>query len=425
MPTRITLLTYGTRGDVEPYLALAAGLNQRGFQARLAGPARFDELAGQYGVEFTPLAGSPEQLSRDLVTQAGGHWWRILPVMTRFILPLARSVFQAADEACRGADLILHSFLMTATGQLIAHLRGVPQISAQIFPVFCPTAHFPSPGMTPQRSSSAVLNRMTHWLTNQVYFSGGRLLYAMAPRGQNDLPRPGRWMDDPGYGRKVPILFAYSPSVLPKPPDWGPLAHVTGYWPLDPPPHEDCSPGFTPPPDLERFIDSGPPPVYIGFGSMIPGNPARLTRTVLQAVAASGQRAVLAAGWGALEHTNLPQNVFALQSIAHTWLLPRLAGAVHHGGAGTTGACLRAGIPQVIVPFTADQPFWAQRMHALGVAPAPIPLTHLNSEKLAKAIPLITTSPDLRSKAAALGGQVRAEDGIANAAQILHSLVAQ
>jgi len=417
MAIRITLLTYGTRGDVEPYLALAAGLNLRGFRTRLAGPARFEELAEQYGVDFSPLAGSPEQLSRDMVNQAGGHWWQMVPVMSRFILPLARSVFQAADEACSDADLILHSFLMTSTGQLVSHLNGVPQVSAQIFPVLCPSRYFPSPGVNLPRSYPA-LNWLTHWLTNQIYFSGGRMLYDMARRNQDNLPHPGHWLDDPGYGRRKPILFAISPTVLPKPPDWGPLAFITGYWPLNSPP------GFTPPADLERFLDSGPPPVYIGFGSMIHGNPVWLTQTVLQAVKDAGKRAVLSPGWGGLDSNNLPSEVFPLPSLPFSWLFPRLAAAVHHGGAGTTAACMRAGIPQVIVPFIADQPFWAQRMHALGVAPGPVPLRGLNSEKLARAISATVNNPEMRHKADVLGQQVSAEEGISNAAQIVQRVAA-
>jgi sterol 3beta-glucosyltransferase len=156
---------------------------------------------------------------------------------------------------------------------------------------------------------------------------------------------------------------------------------------------------------------------------MIHGDPEWLTRTVLQALKDSGQRAVLSAGWSGLLPRDLPENIFPIQPIPFSWLFPRLAAAVHHGGAGTTATCLSAGIPQVIVPFIADQPFWAQRLVNLGVAPAPIVLRRLSSEKLVNAISEVITNPVMRQKAVLLSQQVRSENGIDQAAKILRSLV--
>ncbi|MCP4593378.1 MAG: glycosyltransferase family 1 protein, partial [bacterium] len=155
--------------------------------------------------------------------------------------------------------------------------------------------------------------------------------------------------------------------MAPKPSDWGEQAHVTGYWFLD---HVS---DWQPPADLVRFLESGPPPVYVGFGSMMSRRAEQTTRITLDALKQSGQRGLIATGWGALSQSDLPDEVFLIESVPHDWLFPRTAAVVHHGGAGTTGAGLRAGVPGIVVPFGGDQPFWARRVEALGVGPAPIP----------------------------------------------------
>ena len=167
--------------------------------------------------------------------------------------------------------------------------------------------------------------------------------------------------------RGQPILYGYSPAVIPPPADWGADIHVTGYWFLDP--AED----WTPDAALTDFLAAGPPPVYVGFGSMSSRNPEATANLILDALARTGQRGIIHAGWGGLQRTDLPASVMMVDGVPFAWLFPRVAAVVHHGGAGTTSAGLRAGVPSVVVPFFGDQPFWAQRVADLGVGPAPIP----------------------------------------------------
>ena len=188
---------------------------------------------------------------------------------------------------------------------------------------------------------------------------------------------------------------------------------MTGYWFLDP------SIEWTPPADLVDFLQSGTPPIYIGFGSMGNRKPEETTRIALKALAMTGQRGVLAAGWGGLSQTDLPETVHMISSIPHSWLFPRMAAVVHHGGAGTTAAGLRAGIPSIVVPFFGDQPFWGQRVAKLGVGPVPIPKRQLSAERLTAAINQAVQNRPMRNQAAALGEQIRAEDGIAQAVSII------
>jgi UDP:flavonoid glycosyltransferase YjiC (YdhE family) len=205
------------------------------------------------------------------------------------------------------------------------------------------------------------------------------------------------------------ILYGYSPQVLPPPKDWGDCIHVTGYWFLEPPA------GWEPPIDLVNFLQSGPPPVFIGFGSIPNSKPEKTADLVLQALARTGQRGVLSAGWGGLKKENLPETVFMIGSMPYSWLFPQMAAVVHHGGAGTTAAGLWAGIPAIVTPFFGDQPFWGKRVYALGVGPRPIPRQHLTVDRLTESIRCAVSDTGMRTRAARLGEGIRAEDGIARA----------
>jgi sterol 3beta-glucosyltransferase len=228
------------------------------------------------------------------------------------------------------------------------------------------------------------------------------------------LPRLSRFADPMrrADGSVVPALYAYSEHVLPRPHDWPANAHVTGAWFLD---EID---GWEPPAALHAFLDDGPPPVYVGFGSMGAAHAETRATTVLQAVALTGERAVLAVGWGGLKADVLPPNVFMLDAAPHDWLFPRMRAVVHHGGAGSTMAGLRAGKPTIICPFFGDQPFWGEVVLRAGVGPAPVPQKSLTPERLANAIRAALT-PTVEAQASALGDRIRAEDGTARAVALI------
>ena len=213
-----------------------------------------------------------------------------------------------------------------------------------------------------------------------------------------------------------PILYGLSPSVIPKPSDWDNNINVTGYWFLD------SESDWTPPSDLMEFLQGGPPPVYIGFGSMSNRNPEKTVDLCLQALAKTQQRAIMLSGWGGLHKANLPDTVFMVDSIPHSWLFPRVGAVVHHGGAGTTAAGLRAGVPSIVIPFFGDQLFWGQRVAELGVGPEPIPRKKLTVERLAKAIKKAVTDQTMRQRAANLGAKIQAEDGIARVVAVIQDM---
>jgi UDP:flavonoid glycosyltransferase YjiC (YdhE family) len=193
---------------------------------------------------------------------------------------------------------------------------------------------------------------------------------------------------------------------------------VTGYWFLDPPAE------WQPPVELLRFLDGGPPPVYVGFGSMGDAEPERVTRMVLEALKQTGQRGVLLTGWGGLQRTEGQERVFFVEDVPHAWLLPQMAAVVHHGGAGTTGAGLRAGVPSIVLPLAGDQHAWAGRVASLGVGPRMERMARLTVEGLAKGIDAAVNDTGMQARAAALGAKIRAEDGVGTAVGIIERAAA-
>jgi UDP:flavonoid glycosyltransferase YjiC (YdhE family) len=210
-----------------------------------------------------------------------------------------------------------------------------------------------------------------------------------------------------------PVLYGFSEAVIAKPADWGSQAHITGYWFLE------SERDWQPPPGLEAFLQRGPTPISIGFGSMSSRKAEETAQLILQALAKSGQRAILLTGWKGLQVDTLPENVFALDSAPHEWLFSHVSAVVHHGGAGTTAAGLRAGVPSIVVPFFADQPFWGQRVADLGVGPAPIPRKKLTADRLAQAIQQAVQDSAMQQRASSLGEKIRAENGIARAVALI------
>jgi sterol 3beta-glucosyltransferase len=212
-------------------------------------------------------------------------------------------------------------------------------------------------------------------------------------------------------------LYGFSPLVVQRQSDWPAWHHTTGYWFLR------SDDDWKPSPDLVRFLSKGPMPVSIGFGSMSGQITRRLAEIAIEAVNASGQRAVLLGGWASLGDEHLPESVCAVAFAPHAWLFPRMAAVVHHGGAGTTAAGLRAGVPSIVVPFFGDQPFWGRRVHDLGVGPEPIMRSGLTVDKLTQAIAQATSDQSMQARASRLGEGIRAENGVAEAVAIIRRIL--
>jgi len=338
--------------------------------------------------------------------------------LTQTTNPIALQAGGDCWTACQETDAILYSPLGLHIAPHIAEKLDVPAIGTFELPVH-QTRSFPGYGSPTQRSLGRLGNSLTHITGQAILFLPYSSLVNSFRQRQLGLPPLRRWIH---YGTRwqarMPVVYGFSPLVVPRPPDWGRHIEITGYWFLD-------TPGsWEPPPMLASFLSAGPPPVYVGFGSMISRDAERITDIVVQALRRTKQRGLLATGWGGLSQADLPEDVLLVESVPHDRIFHKVAAVVHHGGAGTTSAALRSGVPSVIVPFFFDQPFWGQRVLELGVGPPPVPYRRLSAERLADAIEAAVNDGRMRAQAAALGARIRAEDGVARAVEAISRLLA-
>lgn len=406
----IAIVASGTRGDVQPYIALGRGLQGAGYAVCLLTSDNFAPLVRDAGLTFYSTGKSVEDLLQSAEWREvldGGNFLKILSRMRAQMGQVAAETAQRLPPLLRGSDLVITGMAGLSGVFSVAEGLGIPVIQAHVFP-FTPTREFPSP-LVPKLPFGRALNRLSFQAMRQLFWQNFKAGDSAA-RQQLGLKRASFWGPFRSLTRsRVPVLYGYSPHVLPRPSDWADYQEVTGYWFLD------AANDWVPPTDLVRFLAAGPPPVYIGFGSMGSRDPEAAGRLAVEALARSGQRGVLAAGWGGLQVAELPATVHLISSVPHSWLFPRMAAVVHHGGAGTTAAGLRAGVPSVLAPFMGDQAFWGQRVATLGVGPAPIPQKRLTAERLGTAISEATSNTTMQQRASDLGQTLRAEDGVGNA----------
>jgi sterol 3beta-glucosyltransferase len=416
---KIAIIALGSQGDVQPYVALAKGLKEAGHTVRLVTQENFGKLVGSHGLAFYPVSGnvqavieSPEM--RSLLEK--GNFLAINAHTAKIIQRVAIDWAKEGLAACQGMDLLIAGVGGQNVARALSEKLQIPLLRAYVFP-FTPTSAFPGV-LFPQSISSlgGAVNRLSHHLMRQIMWQGFRKADRLAREQVFDLPAaPFFGSDNLPQFQQYPTLYGFSPSVIPKPADWH-NTEVTGYWFLDE------SADWTPPADLIAFLQAGPPPVYIGFGSMGSRKPEETADLVLNAIAHTRQRAILLSGWGGLQKSDLPETVFMVGSVPHSWLFSKVAAVVHHGGAGTTAAGLRAGIPSIVIPFFGDQLFWGQRVAKLGVGSKPIPRKQLTVERLARAIQTAVTDQPMIQRAADLGAKIQAENGIAKAVSIIQEI---
>ena len=413
---RITLLTYGSRGDIQPFVALADGLRAAGHQPTLAAPYRFAQFAAQYQIPFVPLPGDPEELS-ERINDSRHSLPQMIGSMNEYVLSIAAPVWQSAKSACLGAEIIIHSFLFTTGAHSLARQMGVPDISIQLFPTFAPTHAFPM--VAAPNLPAGLLSYFSHWLGVQTFWHIGKIGFERLKKIDSEtFDMQLFWpfeRDIASPTGNTPLIFAYSPQIIPRPGDWqDPGIFVTGYFFLNE------AEKYTPQPKLIEFLSQNEPPVCISFGSMISKESARTAAAVGEALKSTGQRGVILTGWGSEVPEIDPQRIICLQSAPHDWLLPYCKAIIHHGGAGTTAAALRAGIPNIIIPHGADQPFWGNQVSRLGVGPKPLAVNTLNGKNLAFAIQTALT-PVVQAKASEIGKLIRAENGVGAAIEIIEA----
>jgi UDP:flavonoid glycosyltransferase YjiC (YdhE family) len=418
---RITLLALGSQGDVQPFIALAHELARQGHEPRILAIADYGPLVRGYGVAFSPVIGlASDLMDRELVYGFLDRTSDPVQMALKFmrgVAPFILKLFQDCWEACRETELIIASSLGALAAYPLSEKLGVPCYVVHMHPN-APTRAFPHmffpalPGWLPLRGR---YNRLTHLLGEQGL---SQLLRAQTNRARRDVLGLAALSAGDSWRRAASpaalMFHAYSGSVAPPPPDWSDRVHVTGYWYLEPPAD------WKPPAELVSFLEGGPPPVYVGFGSNLMGrHPEQVIALIVQALQEAGVRGLLFSGWDELGALDLPEDIIQIQQTPHAWLFPKVAAVVHHGGAGTTAAALGAGVPSVVVPFFGDQVFWARRVSEIGAGPEPIPRKALDKERLKAAILSAVRDPALRARAAVLGKGLRSEHGARRAAELI------
>ncbi|MEV0276600.1 glycosyltransferase [Streptomyces sp. NPDC050610] len=408
---RIMVVTAGSRGDVAPYTGLARRLSEAGHDVAFATHHTFADMVGAAGFDVRTVPGDPQELIR--ARTAGRSEAERQRVTAAFLSDLGEGVAEAAEQ---GADVILSSLGQAPLSCLVAEGLGLPSMGVYLAPAV-PNDAFALPGAATNGPGGSLGNRAA----GERMLDGAHALYAeVLPRLGRRLRLPEsavdrawrRWQGKEGW----PISHGVSPAVLPRPDDWPPEVDMAGYWWPEP------APDWQPPEELLSFLAAGPPPVFLGFGSMAPGLGERLGPLIVEAVRRSGARAVVQAGWAGLDVAG--DQLLTVGDVPHDWLFPRTAAVVHHMGAGTTAAGLRAGVPTVAVPVMADQPFWAARVYGLGAGPAPVPFGELTAERLGDAIRAAVGEPGYRRRAAELAHQIGLDDGAGRVLRRIEALAA-
>jgi sterol 3beta-glucosyltransferase len=415
---QMTIIAYGTRGDVQPALALGRALRARGHSVRLLASQPFKDWIEGIGLTAVPARVDVQAL---MTGELGNEWAEIgnqplkqMRLMKRMLDQYGLAMMQDAWQGCQGSDLIISSFTSMGYAPAIARALRAGHVIILLQPPTLATRSGAATVSAPlPRRDSWVNYLFGKWVLEQaVWWTSGTVINRFR-RETLGLPAQSA-RENAADWQRLPVLLGYSPYVVPPPPDWPPNVHTTGYWFLD----DD---GWTPPTRLLDFLAAGERPVCIGFGSMGGREREAWQRLQLKAVSQSGQRAVLLAGWAGLGEQNLPAHVLGLEAAPHGWLFPRMAAVVHHGGAGTTAAAFRAGVPQVVVPHLADQPFWGGRVERLGVGPRPIPRPKLNVNNLSAAIQAAATDKGMRRRAGDLSELIKGEDGMSVAVQLIEA----
>jgi UDP:flavonoid glycosyltransferase YjiC (YdhE family) len=400
---------------------LCRELARRGHEARFIAHADFQDMIAGSDVVFKPL---PGDIRKELDSPqgkaffaGGANPFAFLNWFYDLAKRYTKETTPHVKEYVQGSDIIVGTGLMDYFSTAVGRATGIKAAHAYMQP-FLPSREFPSALLKPPPfDMPGWMNKLEARLYFETMWLGGRPVIKMMHELLGLPPPPWRYPALQEIHLGQPYMMAYSEQILPRPADWPAHAEVTGFW------FQDTPASWQPPDDLVRFIKAGPPPVYAGFGSMSLANPKQTVQDVIAALDANNARGVIAAGWSEYRPTDLPENVFTIDAMPHDWLLPQMAAAVHHGGAGTTGAALRAGIPQVVVPFLGDQFFWGLQVEKRGVGPKAVPNKQLTAKALGDAIGKTLNDRQMCQRAGEIGGHVRAENGLARAAQIIEKAV--
>lgn len=403
----ITVVALGTRGDVQPILALGKGLLAAGHHVALIAGSNFVEWIRSHGLDAIPAVDMEAVMNSDkgrAWSESSANPLQQIRMMRALVEEHGAAMYQPILEAASSTDLLISGFTSEPFVHAVSEHTGVPSIRALLQP-YIPTRSGAASLVPFLPRSNTILNRWMGSISERIIWSvSGATTNQLRARRLGLPPHTAASFLRASAG--TPAVLGLSRHVVPVAPDWPTNTVVSGYWFLD----EQT--GWQPPHDLTRFLDAGPPPVYIGFGSMSSRDPQATLALIREAVRQADCRAIVATGWSGAHAQTTNDQIHMLDHAPHTWLFERVAAVVHHGGAGTTAAALRVGKPMMIVPHMSDQPYWGRRMHELGAGVKPIARHHLTVRTLAQGIRWLLGDARLSEHAQAIGQQIRTEDGV-------------
>lgn len=454
-PMNVVIQVVGSRGDVQPFVALGKVLKDTyNHRVRLATHPVFKDFVKENGLEFFSIGGDPAQLMAFMVKNPGlmpgfdtlrsGDVGKRRKEVGEYIKGCWRSCFEAGDGlGPEASDETIEDWTaqhpavgddsskpfvadcIIANPPSFAHVHCAEKLGIPLHIMFTmpysPTQAFPHPLANIQSSNADphLTNYMSYALIDMLTWQGlGDVINRFRQKSLGLEPISLVWAPGMLQRLKIPHTYCWSPALIPKPKDWGQHISVSGFYFLN------LASNYTPAPDLQTFLDAGPPPVYIGFGSIVLDDPNGMTKLIFEAVERTGQRALVSKGWGGVgaDELGIPDSVFMLGNVPHDWLFKHVSCVVHHGGAGTTAAGITAGRPTLVVPFFGDQPFWGAMVARAGAGPEPIPHKHLTAEKLAEGIETCL-KPESLERAHELADKIASERGSDLGAQCFHQML--
>lgn len=416
---QITIIALGSRGDVQPFVPLGMGLQAAEHHVRVATFTAFAPLILNAGLKFFPLQGDAKALLNAAMS-AGLLKGRSNPLS--FIRAIRKSYASLADTlsidlsdpVLYDSDLILNQLPASLYGGDLAEFLGIPWSIVSVIPL-SRSRYQPLIGFPKQLSFLPGYNALTYRMGEQMAW--GMFRQAVNSWRSDVLGLPAKpFLGDFGqsYRQGVPVINGFSSHVVSRPADWGEQIHITGWWHLD-------DPSWEPSEKLRHFIENGDKPVFVGFGSIPIADAEQVTSIIVDAVRLVGTRAIIQAGWAGLGKA-LPEDFLVINYAPYGWLFPKMSAVVHHGGSGTSGFAFRSGVPSVVVPFGFDQYYWGDRAAVLGVGPAPLPYKKLSARSLADRIQVAISDATMATRAKELGAELRSEDGVKRAVEIIESI---
>ncbi len=422
---RISIVTSGSRGDIQPYIALGKGLKASGHEVKIVTNENFEDFVKSHGLDFYPITVDLRDILESEVGMKlleSGYSYKFIKMFSSLMSEHIEILFHQLLDSLEDTEFIIFS-AVTFIAYHIAKKKGVKCIAAYLQPV-TPTNEFQSIMFPDKLNLLPFYNKLSHYVFQQAIWQTIRTTInkLMIEKLESEkIPFLGDFNKlytlNQVKKEQLNIVYGYSPYIIPKPLDWSHNIDVTGYWFLNSDKNEKLSP------ELENFLDTDKKVVYIGFGSMRNRDTNETARVVLNVIKRLDVKAIIMTGWGGFKDLPSDENISVVESVPHDLIFPRMSAVVHHCGAGTTSAGLKAGVPTVPIPFFADQPFWATKLYRLNVASKPIDRKDMNETNLYEALKTTLTDESISKKASYIGKIIRAEDGVKRAVDIINEKI--